>query len=234
VLAVATTFTDYGVLRTLLTLSLVFALPGYAILAAWSPRRLAAFPANILFTLTLSIAAAVFGGLVLHITPMGLQTISWTIWLAGITVFHLVAALLRRNNQPLITDDSVSGFRLSQWAFIVVAIALSFFALAVARDGANEQARPGFTQLWLTQADDANWIDVGVQNREGLPISYRLVVEGEALQIERDFELEQGASWEISLQLPPAHGPQIDAYLYRLDNPEAVYRTTRLWLTDTE
>jgi uncharacterized membrane protein len=235
ILAVAATFIDYGIVRTLFTLPLVFVLPGYAITAAWSPTRLSAFPANILFTLTLSIAASVIGGLVLNFTPWGLQTISWVIWLAGITVFHLIAALPRQETPPLVTADLLpTGFRFSHWVFIGAAIALSFFALYVARLGADAQSNPGFSQLWLTQADEPNRIDVGVHNQEGQPTSYTLVIEGGAARIEREFEIDANTDWETSLQLPPGHGAEINAYLYRSDNPDDIYRTTRLWLTDTE
>ena len=235
ILAAAAPFLEHGILRTLLVMPLVFALPGYAITAAWSPSRLSAFPANILFSLTLSIAIAVIGGLVLHITPWGLQTTSWTIWLTGITVIHLLAGLLRREDSPPDTSDlRPTGFRLSQWAFIAAAIVLSFFAVYIARNGTEVQERPGFSQLWLTEADEPDWIDVGVRNQEGQPISYRLVVEGGELQVEREFELDANANWEISLRLPPELGAEINAYLYRSDNPDDVYRTTRLWLTDAE
>ena len=80
------------------TLPLVFILPGYALTCALLPT--VKFGAErFVLSLGLSLAAVIVGGLLLNLTPFGLQTDSWAILLGGITLGASAVAIVRRRRQ---------------------------------------------------------------------------------------------------------------------------------------
>jgi uncharacterized membrane protein len=227
--AVVATFLSYGVVRTLFTLPLVFVLPGYAIVAAFFPKRLASYPDNILFVLAWSLAMTSLGTVLLHKTPWGLTTFTWVIFLGGLTLANIAIALWQ--SKEMFDVGKTYSVPAYQLALIAVAIALGIGALQIARQGAMLPTGSNFTQLWMIQPDDADAVQFGVENNEGQAISYHLVVEGAGMPIEREFELEAGERWLFSLNLPATASSRVVANLYRLDQPDRVYRTTHLWLS---
>ena len=84
------------VLLALLALLFVLALPGYAITAAIFPWKILTGLERLLFTVGLSLTATILCGLVLNLTPWGLQTTSWTVLLSIVTLVASLAAMQRR------------------------------------------------------------------------------------------------------------------------------------------
>jgi uncharacterized membrane protein len=238
--AVAAIFGANGILRSLMAVLLVFVLPGRTLLAAWFPRRLAEAPGNILLTIILSIALTVMGGLLLNLLPSGLEAQTWALWLGGITLVNGVIALLRTarpSDQPV--PIATPALRPGQALMIALASLMLVGAISLARGGVLSQPRPGFTQLWILPAAEPEGIQVGVQNEEGMPLTYWLVIrQGETpVQAYYDVEVETGGTWNITVPLSPdmwSVGQPIDAQLYRADQPDNVYRSVTLWLTETD
>ncbi len=85
----------------LLTLPLIFLLPGYALTSALFPGRDFGFVERILFSLGLSLLIVILGGLILNSTPFGLRTSSWAIFLGVITLGACAVALARRSRKPI-------------------------------------------------------------------------------------------------------------------------------------
>jgi len=83
-------------LRIALAVALVLVLPGYAITMAVFAARPLDHATTILFSIGLSLTAAILGGLVLNWTPEGLQASSWTILLITMTLGAGAVALARR------------------------------------------------------------------------------------------------------------------------------------------
>jgi hypothetical protein len=107
-------------------------------------------------------------------------------------------------------------------------------AIAVAYVGVVDQVQPGYTELWLLPAPATaqHSIRVGVKNMEPGPVQYRLVVQLANQKIEdwSPIELQPGQSWQATADLPAtldAGGP-VQAFLYKLDAPQTVYRWARL------
>lgn len=238
-IAFAAIFVGSGLPRTLAAGLLMFVLPGCAILAAWFPRLLANAPANILFTVTLSLAAAAIGGLVLNFLPVGLTAQTWALWLGGIALLNTLLAALRdfraRNNELVVSGLS---FRLGQVLLFVLAGTLVYSAVSLARTGAIEEPRPGFTQLWMIQTGSDSAAQLGFRNEENRPVTYWLVVQrgGTPIQAYYDLSLDSGATWETTLELMPndteSQQPFV-ALLYQADQPQRVYRSVTLWLPNT-
>src|SRR5258708_19924598 len=76
---------DIALIR-ILTLPLVLVLPGYALTAALLPNRSLGVAERLMFSLGLSLAVVILGGLALNWTPFGLRAISWAVLLAGLTL----------------------------------------------------------------------------------------------------------------------------------------------------
>ncbi len=83
------------VLRAVLGVYLVLVGPGLAFTTALLPVKQLGTAEHVLAALAASIALAVIGGLILDATPWGLQPISWSVILGGVTVAASFAALLR-------------------------------------------------------------------------------------------------------------------------------------------
>src|SRR4051794_12377385 len=86
------------VLRTLCVLPLVFVLPGYALVAVVFPNGALGYAERILFSVGMSLAIAIFGGLLLNLLPWGLQATPWAILLAGTTLIGCLVA----QRQPVV------------------------------------------------------------------------------------------------------------------------------------
>jgi uncharacterized membrane protein len=231
ILALMVTYMGQSPLRVLLTLPLVFVLPGYAVMAAFFPKRLASYPDNVMFVITWSLALTSLGALLLNKTPWGLHTHTWAILLGGITLVNLAIAALRHQN----TYDTNTIYRLPvhQVLLLVSALLIGGVALNVAREGAAHPPGSGFTQLWMLPTDTATAVDVGIHNYEDQAETYRLIVSGTDFKIQSDFTLDKGEQWATTLELPVIRdsAQKIEARLYRLNSPDDVYRSTHLWLS---
>ena len=226
----------------ILTLPLVFVLPGYALTSAAFPSLVRGVPEWLLFSLGLSLVIVVLGGLVLNWTPFGLRAGSWAVLLSGITLGSCAVALVWRRGKGIYTSRwlGVGGIGLSpgQWLLLGLAVLIVGGALALSIIGAEQQARPGFTQLWILPAggtNPKNTVRLGVSNRESIAIEYRLAVnmDGKAVKAWPSIDLNPNEQWEATLVLPQAqHGgsTRIEVDLYRAEAPTTVYRDVVLWL----
>jgi uncharacterized membrane protein len=230
--AIAMTLTlrasEGGAARTIVTLPLVL-LPGYAITAAVFPGRGPGMAERLLFSLGLSLAVAVCGGLLLHWTSLGLQATSTAAVLGNTTLLASLIALARRWRRP--ADDPPSqGMSLSllQGAQLAMAALLVGGALLIARDGAAAQTSSGFTQLWVLPAgpERQDSLRLGVSNHESAAQRYRLEVTtgGAVVDTWPLIALGPGQEWEAIASLPAARpgAATVEAALYRLDAPGTV------------
>lgn len=234
VIAMALVLLDVRVtlLRTLFTLPLAFYFPGYALVAALFPRQPLFVASRLLFALALSLALVGVGGLLLQVTRIGLFAESWVILLGVITLLSCLVALRRR---PLATSETGKPLDLN-FAHIFMmgaAAVLVFFAFSMAQEGARQQPRPGFTQLWMLPANaSASEVTLGIRNQEGQPTIYRLVVEvnGESAGEWQSVPLASGEVWETRALVPTTAGgvDAVEALLYRTDAPDDVYRSVIL------
>jgi hypothetical protein len=191
-------------------------------------------------TLALSFTVAVVGGFVLNLTPWGLERTSWTLLLGGLTFIAAATAIVQRllckyrggccaSRLGVSTGvPSVAGFVGLLLSLVGVGTVVG--TVAMNHSSASAHLGAAFTQLWLLPAPDegpGEAVRVGVRNYEGTRARYILVVTAsERLLFQwSDVDLEAGAAWERALAVPPdSEAPRIEAWLYRAEAPNQVYR----------
>jgi len=222
-------------LRLLIALPLVLVLPGYAVTAAMFPRRWLGFPETIVFSLGLSLAILALAGLALSLTPWGMGTIPWGIFLgimalaaAGVARRELLTVARMGRSIPVPAARTVLPFAAA--ALIVLA------ALRMAVVGEAQQPQAGFTQLWIlpapSDAGNRALVRLGITNREPVTRRYilQLVVEGRTIRRWPVLSVAPGQTWQATVPLSsgfPAGG-KVEATLSRATSPLSIYR--RVWL----
>lgn len=221
-------------LRAVLGTYLVLVAPGLAVTSAVLPARRLGTAEHALAAAATSIAIAVLGGLVLDMTPWGLQPTSWALLLAGVTATATVAALLRVRNKAESRKAAPRWTaRADRLALPLAAVIMVALAVYIARVPAPPQRYQGYTTLWMVPNDEqeATGARIGLQSGEFEEVRYRLEVRvnGEPASVWPDLELEPNQQWQAELALPAAGptGMVVEAFLFRADAPRIVYRQTR-------
>lgn len=245
IIAVALTFivpADWVVGR-ILTLPLVLVLPGYALTSALLLKQALGVPERIVFSLGLSLVVVILSGLVLNLTPFGLRTSSWAIFLSGITLSGSAVAFMRRRRQRISISAWLGsgnvGLTFRQGLLLSIAVLIVLGAIAMSIISAEQQPHPGFTQLWILPASGAanakNAVRLGMSNMESKAMRYRLAVnmDGKAVKEWPSIALNPNGKWEATLVLPRTGHTgttRVEAMLYRADSPTTIYRDVVLWL----
>lgn len=233
---------DWTPLR-ILTLPLVFVLPGYALTSAIFPRHAQGIVERFVFSMGFSLTIVILGGLILNLTPFGLSTSSWAVFLGMITLGASAIAHLRQRRQSkaaLAWPGIVAiGLNLRQWLLLGLAVLIVCGAVVFSIIGAEQQPRPGFTQLWILPGSGAanakNVVRLGMSNMESQATEYRLTVDmnGKAVKVWSSIDLSPNQNWEVTLVLPQTGHTgtsEVEALLYRMDAPTTLYRHVELWL----
>ena len=225
-----------AVIRVFVVFPLVFFLPGFALLDLFFPSRTLNPTARVMFSIGLSMAITLLGGFLLHQTAGGLNRSNWAVLLGGVTLAFEMGAytrqlLIRPVHAP--TGDTGTGLQLSlhQLALFVLAVAVVVSAIYLARQSEANRDEPGFTQLWAVPVEGSPLlVDLGIRNMEGGPMRFRLQVRhgGQLIDNRPLIVLEDEQTWQTTLRLSPARTGPIEALLYRLDQPDQVYRRVLL------
>lgn len=228
VLLTATLFIFGGSVRAVLAVPLVLILPGYALTMAALPNLTLGFVERLIFTLGLSLAIAVVGGVVLNLTPWGLQEGTWAAWLGTVTVVAGVIAILRRRMQADTKSSPVIvGLSMRQTLVFGLAICITLGAIGLARYGATQQQSASFTQLWIQPVNQGGMrsVHLGVESMERQPTQYRLELKSDGSVVREwpSIDLAPGKTWETTATLATGTG-SVEAILYRAEAPETVYR----------
>jgi hypothetical protein len=225
-----------AVIRVIVVLPLVFFLPGFALMELFFPPRTLNPTARVMFSIGLSMALTLLGGFVLHQTSGGLNRTHWAVLLGGLTLAFEIGVftrqvLFRPDRVPV--EDTGAGLDLSlhQIALFALTAVIVVSAIYLARQSEANRDEPGFTQLWAVRAEDNPLlVDLGIRNMEGGPMRFRLQVRhgGQLIDNRPLIVLEDGHTWQTTLRLSPARTGPIEALLYRLDQPDQVYRRVLL------
>jgi hypothetical protein len=103
-------------------------------------------------------------------------------------------------------------------------------AAGVAAIGGADVPREGFSQLWMLPLDGGE-VRVGMRSDEFAATDYtvRLVADSTTVLRSEQIRLEPGAQWETTVPLAtPTPTSQIEALLYRADDPQQPYRRVLL------
>lgn len=223
-----------GVLRALVTLPMALVVPGYLLSLALFPSRVTLDAAARAATVIgLNLASSVIGAVLLHLTPWGLQSGSWALWLGLVSLGGSVAALVRRQTLPY---DHAPRLRRLSWRpvlYLGMLATLAASALLIAIACTVIPRDEPFTQLWLLadEQDGAEVVRIGIHNGEGRTTTYRLVLladaevvrEWSALVVPRGRNIE----WVISTT-EWGDAEELRAELYLAQSPDALYRHVHL------
>jgi hypothetical protein len=227
-----------SLVRLFCSLPLVFFLPGYAITAALLPPRSLGNAQRLLFSLGISVAVTALAGLVLNLTPWGLQTSTWAIMLAVIVWLASGIAWLQRRRDSTITAVLIERrfkLRFSDVLLVGLAVLVTGTAIGLTRLPVAPNGVAGYTLLWMIPANTGNSNDfrLGLNSAEFSETRYRLQVSvGDQMVKEwPELSLKSGESWEtaIKLQSDQVGAGSIVANLYKLDDPTTIYRHVKLW-----
>ena len=235
-LAVAATvfFPDWEGMRVLAASLLVLGLPGYALTAALFPPPNRLRPAEeALLSVGLSVFVPIIGGVVLSFTAWGLDANTWAAWLWTVTVLAGGVAEWRRPPAAVnLTPSPARRVGIWTWLGLTSALVLAGGAVWLGSQPASSQSVEGYTLFWLLPDEaDAGALRVGIESQEFTRTHYRLalLIDGQLWQRWPALELATGEKWETDLSLLSPAG-QVEARLYRADQPEVLYRHVTLKL----
>lgn len=227
-----------ALIGTILALPLVFVLPGYTLIEALFYPKMLNGTHRLVLSLGLSLAFAILGGLLLNVLPIGLQAQSWAMFLGLVTtVFSLVAAYFRRGVQSTGTRRPRLRFSIPAYVLVALAIAMAILSVLYAAIGVEQQPHPGFTQLWMLPAVQTGTtcaVRLGVRSFEATTVMYQvtLTMNGQPERTWPSITLKPEQTWNQIVLVTPgtAHSMYLEARLYRLDQPQTVYRNVHLTL----
>ncbi len=220
--------------RAIVALPLVLVAPGYAITAAAFPRRGLDGATTLLFSLGLSLTIAIVGGLVLNLTPWGLETGSWVVFLSLTILGGGAIAVRRRPGLSVVPAGAGRSVARSAYpvAPLMAAALVLIVATRVAATGELRQQHKGFTQLSILSIQGSA-ARVSITNQESATTSYRLQLTagGRTIRQWPSLTLAQGDTWQATVALPstPSRAGRVQATLYRTVFPRSVYRRAWLW-----
>lgn len=224
IMAVILTGAGGSILSALLSVLLVFVLPGYALVNLLFPENHLEMAEFIALTLGLSLATAALGGLVLNWLPWELQTHSWTVLLGSITFIACVIALLRKpasfTRSPSFIRVKLS-FTFNDGLFFMLASTGVVIAFLLAYKGEVLQNNTDFTQLWILPGDEGtSSIEVGINNHEAGVTQYRLLIKvnGDVDEQIPLITLNSEETWVNSFPISE-YAYMVTAELYRFYTP---------------
>jgi uncharacterized membrane protein len=220
----------------ILAFPLVFVLPGYTLTEALFRQQSLNASHRLLFSLGLSLALDIVGGFILNILPIGLQALSWAVFLGLLTtVFCSLVVYLRRGAQFQATR--LLRFRFNVFAYLLFGLAIVVATLSVLYSiiGVEQQPHPGFTQLWMlpaTQNGQGCAVRLGIQSSESTSVNYRVVMTTNGSQATTWPSVVLAPQQEWNRLVPVTVGTTgstfVEVQLYRLDKPLSVYRQVHL------
>ncbi len=223
-------------LRIILSVPLMLFVPGFALTLILFPRKSLGIAERLLLSIGLSVAFTALSGLLLNMTPWGLQAQTlWIVLLLTIAV-EIVVIFFTRRSWWLEEIKVPAGFNFNtrQWVLMVLAALMTIMAIQVARTPSPQQGLAGYTLLWVKPGDTANAIRVGVENNEFKATNYHIKYEfNSSVREGPTFQLKPGETRESIVPLPNdlMAGTSFIVLLYRLDNPNEVYRSAVWWPT---
>jgi len=227
-----------SIVRLLCALPLVFFLPGYAITSALLTQGSLGGVERLLFSLGTSVAVTALSGLVLHLTPWGLQTSTWAIMLAVIVLVAGAIAWLRQGPDARVTPAPVErrfSLHFRDGIFVGLAVLVAGAAFGLTKLPAGPNGIAGYTSLWMVPANQTNSNDfrLGIKSSEFSDTNYRLQISvgGQVVQEWTELNLKPGQTWEteITLQSNQIGSGPVVANLYKLNDPGTIYRYVKIW-----
>ena len=208
--------------RMLLAAPLSLFLTGHVLLRVLGPIRVSLIEHS-MYSIGVSIGICVAGGFILNwyswLTPAG-----WTGWLVVVTGLLLLAAIVLRR-APMVLP-AVTWPRLQGWhvAVLVLSVALTSGAWALAIHDETEQREFKFTEFWLLPKSDSGTLILGIKSAEEHPDRYDLEIAADGSIFAQWSGIEVAPGETLLRELHVGEAKKIEARLYRSDDRTFAYR----------
>jgi len=205
----------------------LIAVPGYLWTEVLLKRAEPLFE-RVLIGTGLALMLPIFGGLGLYAAGISLRRTAWLGLLAGGSVVGAVvlAILRRRRKSDTAEAEPRAKIRLPIRHALIYGAA-GVFAVAtivIAVISSDNQAQPGYTQLWMAPTKNLAVASLGVNNQQGGTVLYRLqLLKKGKVSATWNFTLTNGQTWQRDISYTSKYS--LDANLYRLPNLNDPYRT---------
>ena len=192
-------------------------LPGYAISSAIFNTAIWPVAERVLLSTGLSIVVTILGGMLINLSPMGLTTSAWGVFLGGVTVCGALIALMRLRNDwassrlaftqtaPAITDTSryFSSTLLVRVMALLSAVALVVAIFVAVSSAQSAASSSGFTQLWILPSSEVTTVQVGIRNEEQQSERYSLQIAASGATVQGLAEHRSGIWSELDHEGTP-------------------------------
>jgi hypothetical protein len=176
----------------------------------------------------LALMVPVFGGLGLYAAGIPLNRTAWVGLLSLVTLAGAGVALItrrrRRFDMPPRRQRRRRRWQAGHAVAYGAAVLIAAGAVGLAVFSAETQKYPGYTQLWLSPLPaKASTASLGVDNEQGAPVQYRLVVRHRGrVTATWNLTLASGQTWQRTIPYTTSYA--IVANLYRLPDLTTSYR----------
>jgi uncharacterized membrane protein len=238
----------------LLTLPLIFFLPGYTLSAILHYRRQLDVVHNLILSISLSMAIDIISGFMLNFSPWGLNALTWSSWLCALVgTFAFLSATLRKKRRRTMTISNIRrSWRhpnrhkpslkalvklMAPAIMVMAALGMAGVIVLYSAYGAVHQRRPGFTQLWMVQKDRAGQscsVLIGVDSFEFRKLTFRvfMTINGSKAQAWWPVIVAPQQSWRasapvnhINMEHAPIPGAmKVDVRIFLSNKANIAYR----------
>jgi hypothetical protein len=217
------------VVRALLALPLVLALPGYALTRAMLRLDELRGTELLIVSVALSIMVTVFAALLMQAAGVRLEERQWMAVIAVVTIVAAAVGISRGQAHPVVLPHV--NVRLREAIAIAGAAVLLIAAAAL---GFTPLSAPkgtiGSSPVWILPGAGDNSADFGVINDETSARRYtlELTVVGQPTRTFGPFALPPGGTWSRSAVVGPPSKPLTQVFLRYASNPRRVIESGAL------
>jgi uncharacterized membrane protein len=233
--------THFVVVGIVLALPLILLAPGYLLIEILTPKREHDGTTQLLFSIGLSLSVDVLCGFLLNIIPTGLTPITWGVSLAVLTMTGTLLCMVKRRRWQVHVDQKRKDLPTRyEFLFLTLTIYVVIFAFIYTTNAITYQKYQGFTQFWLLldkHQPHICAIRLGIDSSEIVTTTYQVELKENNQHAAHwsSITLAPQQKWQGQLPIAINHAPttqlQIEADLYRQQEPSSVYRTVQLFLS---
>lgn len=233
--------THFVIIGIVLALPLMFLAPGYLLIEILSQKREHDGTTYLLLSIGLSLSIDILCGFLLNFIPAGLTPTTWGIFLAALTMACALLCMVRRRRWQIPVDQRQKDLPTRyEFLLLTVIVYLVIFAFIYTTSNIENQKNQGSTQFWLLldnhQSHDCAVL-LGIESNQAATTTYQVEVKENNQYAAHwsSITLASQQKWQERLPIAINHAQtpplQIEADLYRQQEPASVYRTAQLFLT---
>jgi uncharacterized membrane protein len=233
-----THFVEVGIV---LALPLTFLVPGYLLIEILAQKHEHDGTTHLLLSIGLSLSIDILCGFLLNFIPAGLTPATWSVFLATFTVACALLCMLRRRRWRIHLDQKQKDLPTCyKFLLLMLIIYVVVFTFMYTTNTVQNQKSQGFTQFWLL-LDNHQFhscaIQLGIDSSETVTTTYQVEVKENNRHAAHwsSIALAPQQKWQgklpIAINRARTTQLQIEADLYRQQEPSSVYRTAQLFLS---